>query len=155
MGQYWVCVDLDKREFINGHDLGSGIKIWEQFANHPVGGSLVLLLTAMPERRGGGDFALDTNGSDPEYDKVVKDVVGRWIGDTIAFVGDYGEVGDLPHDKSIDAGYIYKCCTAGKYANYPWDLTNLKEEYGVNRPEDVYTNISDMVKIVYEYEMEN
>ena len=35
MGQYWIPVNLDKKEFIEPHKLASGLKLWEQMANFP------------------------------------------------------------------------------------------------------------------------
>ena len=101
MGQYWMCINLDKKEFIDPHKLGSGLKLWEQIANHPgVGTALIILTAAMPEPRGGGDFDLDNNWHGPErtlpehsitpgpmpeeYPTVAKRTIGRWAGDRIA-----------------------------------------------------------------------
>lgn len=67
MGQYWKAVNLDKREFINPHKLGAGLKLWEQLANAPgTGAALVILCAAMPEPRGGGDLDMEENWHGPE-----------------------------------------------------------------------------------------
>jgi hypothetical protein len=112
MGQYWLVVNLDKREFINPHRLGAGLKLWEQLAAHPgTGAALLVLCAAMPEQRGGGDFDLDSNWHGPErtfpkhnitpgpmpedYQSVARRTIGRWSGDRIALVGDYAEDSDL------------------------------------------------------------
>lgn len=88
MGQYWKVCNLDKREYIDPHKLGSGLKLWEIIANHPgPATALVILCAAMPERRGGGDFSMDND--------VAKRTVGRWAGDRIALIGDYAEKNDL------------------------------------------------------------
>jgi hypothetical protein len=83
MGQYWKAVNLDKKEFINPHDLGAGLKLWEIIANGDagVGVALCILLAEMPERRGGGDL------EEHPY-------IGRWVGDRVALVGDYAQEGD-------------------------------------------------------------
>lgn len=104
MGQYWVPVNLTKREFLDPHKLGSGLKAWEQLANRGTGRALVLLLTASPERRGGGDFSLDMGG---DYGEVTRFVVGRWAGDKVALVGDYGVQGDIKGAPEVDAGEVY------------------------------------------------
>lgn len=111
MGQYWWPVNLDKKEYINPHVLGTGLKLWEQLANHPgTGSALIVLCAAMPEARGGGDFDLfeDWHGSewDPaesqpvptkkEYHEIAEKTIGRWAGDRIALIGDYAEDDDLP-----------------------------------------------------------
>jgi hypothetical protein len=100
MGQYWLPVNLTKKEFIDPHKLGSGLKLWEQIANHPGTGTALLILCAnMVERRGGGDL-----GEHP--------AVGRWAGDRIAIIGDYA----LPEDMDdIDPSEIYYQCSEGLY----------------------------------------
>jgi len=35
MGQYWKPVNLTKREFINPHFLGAGLKLGEQVGTYP------------------------------------------------------------------------------------------------------------------------
>jgi hypothetical protein len=100
MGQYFMLVNLDKREFVNPHVLGAGLKQWEQLANFPgTGAALIVLLSAQKESRGGGDI-------DP--DEYQSGVVGRWAGDRIALVGDYSERSDLPAKDNSDL--IFMLC---------------------------------------------
>ena len=106
MGQYWLTVNLDKREYINPHQLGSGLKLTEQLGTHPgTGTALIVLLAAMPEARGGGDI------------KENPDVVGRWTGDRVVLIGDYAKDTDL--GEGYKASEIYgKCqeeCKEGAY----------------------------------------
>lgn len=104
MGQYWIPVNLDKKEYIDPHQLGSGLKLWEQIAGGFTGPALIILTAAMPDARGGGDF------------KDGWEAVGRWAGDRITLVGDYAEDGDLP--KKFKASKIYcQCEEGGKYKN--------------------------------------
>jgi hypothetical protein len=84
---------LDKKEVINPHGLGSGLKLWEQIASYPGTGAALIVLLACSNGRGGGDL---------KYHPMV----GRWAGDRIAVVGDYAEDGDLPEE--FAAGSIYK-----------------------------------------------
>lgn len=122
MGQYWMPVNLDKKECIQPHKLGTGLKLWEQLANHPgTGSALVILCAAMPEARGGGDFDLDENWHGPErtfpahnispgpmpedYTTVAKRTIGRWAGDRIALVGDYAENSDLAPEHKASTIY--------------------------------------------------
>lgn len=103
MGQYWLPVNLTKREFIHPHKLGTGLKLCEQAGSWPgTGAALVILCAAMPEPRGSGD---------PEPDPII----GRWAGDRIALVGDYAEDADLP-DK-FEASTIYRKCRAGEWTD--------------------------------------
>jgi len=102
MGQYWIPVNLDKREYIDPHQLGAGMKLLEQAWNPPGTTAALLLLTAaMPERRGGGD---------PEPHPAL----GRWAGDRVAVVGDYAEDSDLPNSE-IPASIIYTLCNSRKH----------------------------------------
>lgn len=125
MGQYWIPVNLTKKEFINPHKLGAGLKLWEQLANNPgTGAALTVLLAAMPEQRGGGDFDLDENWHGPErkfpehnispgpmpesYTAIARRTIGRWAGDQIALVGDYATDSDLAPEHM--ASQIYDQC---------------------------------------------
>ena len=84
MGQYWKPVNLTKREFIDPHRLGTGLKLVEQASSSSVASALVILLAAMPQRRGGGDFQ-----NNP--------FIGRWAGDMVALAGDYSSSSDMPN----------------------------------------------------------
>lgn len=129
MGQYWYPVNLDKREFVHPHRLGSGLKLGEQFGAHPGTGTALLILTAAyREKRGGGDPDLDENWygydrqsqidkyptspapMDPEYQMIARRTLGRWAGDRIAIVGDYAEDDDLLAEHN--ASTIYDRCIA-------------------------------------------
>jgi len=118
MDQYWKVCSLTRKEFVNPHKLGSGLKLWEQLANHPgTGAALIILCAAMPKQRGGGDLDLgDEEGfvgdlkkaAGVSYAEIAKRTIGRWAGDRIALVGDYAERDDLsPED---DADLIYDLC---------------------------------------------
>lgn len=132
MGQYWLPVNLDKKEFIHPHKLGAGLKLWEQLANHPgTGAALIILTAAMPEPRGGGDLDLEENWHGPErkfpehstepgpmsedYSTIAKRTIGRWAGDRIALIGDY-----------IDS-QIYEACVEGKYTDISDDVCRVIE----------------------------
>lgn len=126
-----MVVNLDKKEFIDAHKLGSGLKLGEQIGSgHGTPDALFILVAAMRERRGGGDFDWDSNyygaerynkdGSckagtningakvNEDYNTVAKRTIGRWAGDRIAVVGDYAEDSDLP--KKFKASKIYGYC---------------------------------------------
>ncbi len=125
MGQYFVAVSLDSREFVSAHSFGNPVKLVEM-ANNPAGvGVALMILLACSSGRGGGDFP-----GDP--------VVGRWAGDRIALVGDYSEDDDLPADYlGYEASKIYGLC-----ARKGDSLEGLEGE--------PYMDISDLVKPVIE-----
>ena len=148
MGQYWMVVNLSKKEFVLPHRVGAGLKLWEQLANHPgTGAALIILCAAMPEPRGGGDFDLEVNWHGPEridmsgpgkmpetYPDIAKRTIGRWAGDRIALVGDYAEKKDLP--PRFHAETIYeRCC----------------EQY--EGTDEAFTDVSDDVAAVIEHEL--
>jgi hypothetical protein len=99
MGQYHKVVNLDKREYVHPHRLGCGLKLWEQLANSPsTGTALIVLLASASNGDGGGDLHH-------------ADIVGRWRGDRIAFVGDYDDDSRYQiFDKSMSGKEIYDAC---------------------------------------------
>lgn len=133
MGQYWIPVNLDKKEYIEPHKLACGLKLWEQLANEGVG----LLDIDVPEARGGGD--LDPNP-----------IIGRWAGDRIAIVGDYAEDSDLP--AKFKAARIYdRCVPRESWAKYAKD----DKEYRKRNPESqLFKDVTDEVCAVIEHELE-
>ena len=158
MGQYWKVVNLDKREFIVPHKLGSGLKLWEQLANSPgPGEALIVLCAAMPEARGGGDFDLDANWHGPErkfpehgscpgpmpeeYADIAHRTIGRWAGDRIALAGDYAEDSDLP-TSPIPFSQVYSVCVSPDEAEFE----------GTEKPV-LWTDISEDVAAVIEHEL--
>lgn len=125
MGQYFIPVDLDKKEYIDPHKLGTGLKLWEQLANWPgTGAALIVLCAAQREERGGGDFDMVVNWHGPErqlprdniqpgpmpadYATIAQRTIGRWAGDRIAIVGDYAVDSDLAAEHQ--AAGIYAHC---------------------------------------------
>ncbi len=104
MGQYHLTVNLTKKEFLDPHKLGDGLKLWEQ-ANSQGGVMVALLaLLACSNGRGGGDFQ-----DHP--------LIGRWAGDKIVVVGDYAEKGDAGR---ADMGKIYNRCRNGQEGKGPY-----------------------------------
>jgi len=80
MGQYFFIVNLDKKEYLHPHKMGSGLKLWEICADNLP--RVLPLLLRQSSEGGGGDY----HGED-------FNVVGRWAGDRITVVGDYDESG--------------------------------------------------------------
>ena len=114
MGQYHLTCNLSKKEWLDPHRLGDGLKLWEQGASQ--GGILNALhaLLAVSNGRGGGDYIT----SYPEF-------VGRWGGDRIAIVGDYAKANDL--SATDYAELIYERCSDGSEG---WtDISDLARDF--------------------------
>lgn len=79
MGQYFILLNLDKKEYIHPHRLGCGAKLWE-IAVNKISAVFAFLLRQSSEG-GGGDIQKDYKNA------------GRWAGDRIVVVGDYDESG--------------------------------------------------------------
>jgi hypothetical protein len=133
MGQYHIVVNLDRKEYINPHKVGCGLKQWEQLANHPgTGAALLVLLASHSTGNGGGDFT----GSEG--------IIGRWRGERIAMVGDYddavtypvGYLTDNPPDGMMTGAAIYRACDPDPDDGAPW------------------TDVTDAVARVIEHELE-
>ena len=69
MGQHHRLVNMDRREFLDCHALGDGLKLAEQVSSGPGGvASALLVLLAASNGRGGGDLPDDMA---TEKDRVV------------------------------------------------------------------------------------
>lgn len=133
MGQYYKVVNLDKHEYLHGHDLGTGVKAWEWGANPQLGHALSLLLVNSPEKRGGGDFSPTVEGA-----------VGRWAGDRILLAGDYAEdedVESIPH-----LSLLYSLCDddRAEYVSYLREQQRDAEADWVQE-QPLYRNISKLI----------
>lgn len=109
MGQYYMVVNRDRKEYLHPHRIGSGLKLWEICA-----GDLPRLLAYLLRQstgRGGGDPSVpyqqfaDGDG-DVDWDALEAAIeerfphCGRWAGDRIVIVGDY--------DESDEFGGLYR-----------------------------------------------
>lgn len=118
MGQYHYIVNLDKQEFIHPHKLGAGLKLWEQAASgYPL--TALLLLLAVSNGRGGGDFSEETD----EHTELI----GSWGGDRIAIVGDYAEDDDMAPE--FEAGSIYHKCAEEEFEDISERVRPLVEAF--------------------------
>lgn len=98
MGQYHILVNLDKREFVDPHALGLGLKQMEHLSTSQfqqvasLSDALYFLVMTSPDR-GGGDFEQTA-------------ISGQWAGDRCVILGDYTDDSDLPY--YIGAGSLYE-----------------------------------------------
>lgn len=75
MGQAFVLVNFDKKQYIHPHKMDDGYKLGEiAFSSGGTSTALCLLIATNPDR-----FDNDPHG-----------VIGSWAGDRIALVGEYG-----------------------------------------------------------------
>jgi len=93
MGQYFLIVNLDKKEYIDPGNFGAA-KLWEICVNN-VSAFLAFLLRKSDEIGCGGDIKKPYNNA------------GRWAGDRIVVVGDYDRSGlyDKAKKKFRDIGW--------------------------------------------------
>ena len=81
MGQYYKVCNKTKKEYLNPHTFGNGLKLMEFTSD----GSGVLqglsLLLANGNGRGGGDFRHEDEDN----------LIGSWSGDSITIEGDYAD----------------------------------------------------------------
>jgi len=81
MGQYYMTVNIDKKQYLNPHRFGSGLKLLEFSCDSCGLMTGLAILLSNGNGRGGGDLHSD----DP--------IVGSWAGDRIVVAGDYGDEG--------------------------------------------------------------
>ncbi len=75
MEQYFILVNVDKKEYINPLDLDSGMKYVEMIWNIP---KIWWFLLRMTDKTGGGDVDVSS------YKHL-----GRWALDRVVVIGDY------------------------------------------------------------------
>ena len=78
MGQYHKLINITKKEYIVGHDIGINLKHYEQigFEGSMADVLYCLMIAQGNDYRGGGDVSGHK-------------AIGRWAGDQVAIVGDY------------------------------------------------------------------
>lgn len=124
MGQAFVLVNFDKKQYIHPHKMDDGYKLGEiSFSSGGTASALCLLIATNSDR-----FEYDPHG-----------VIGSWAGDRIALVGEYG---------AADCERFAKSDEPENELKDPF-LYNLKERddlWAKIRME--YAEISDSIKAV-------
>ena len=91
MGQYHKLINITKKEYIVGHDIGINLKHYEQigFEGSMADVLYCLMIAQGNDYRGGGDVSGHK-------------LIGHWAGDHVAIVGDYYEEGtDKPEYRNL------------------------------------------------------
>lgn len=110
MGQYHYPVNWDRREYIDPHRFGDGLKLLE-FGCSASGTLLGLAVLLASSNKGGARGGGDLHGwhGGPGYegrenpflisgeyeDLLMNHVVGRWAGDRVSVLGDYHEEDEI------------------------------------------------------------
>ena len=133
MGQYYVVVNRTKREYLNPHKFGDGLKLLE-FGRSGGGTMLGLaILLADGNNRGGGDLGSDNP------------IIGSWSGDSIVIAGDYADPSkwlDLDEVKDYRLGHDTEVREWCDRTNRQWDEYEVTlYSYAQSR----YRDISDAV----------
>ena len=116
MGQYYVIVNLTRREVINPAVFGDGAKLCE-FGDSLSGTAFALIaLLSSGNGRGGGDI----RSNDP--------IIGAWAGDQIAIVGDYDDEGKFGVPPTTNL-YSYSH-SSGEYKDISEDIKRAMQAAG-------------------------
>ena len=99
MGQYFKVVNKTKKEVLNPHTFGNGVKLWEFVSD----GNGVL--------QGLGLLLAEGHTEYKDLISIPSTIIGRWHGDKITILGDYAhdKDGNNIWDSMIDSeGYLKK-----------------------------------------------
>lgn len=123
MGQYYVVANLTKKEYLDPHAFGNGVKLMEfGMDGRSVMTGLAVLL-ASSNGAGGGDLHLPDKSA-------FADIPGRWAGDRIVVAGDYDTNPDSPGCQ------VYSMCGSA---------SPLEELANTVEPTGMFTDISYLV----------
>lgn len=101
MGQYYLTINLDKKQFLHPHELLNGLKLLE-FSTSDIGLTTALsLLLAEGNGQGEGDMRPTISANHTKRQEAF-DFIGSWAGDRIVVAGDYCKHGKYLTKKQID-----------------------------------------------------
>lgn len=90
VGQYYLLVNPDKKQFVHSHDVKSSFRDFRGLKLMEMGyDDIIPLLIAHGNGKGGGDF----QGNSP--------LVGSWAGDRVILTGDYANEGEFLTEEQI------------------------------------------------------
>ena len=114
MGQYYMVVNIDKKEYLHPHRFDDGLKLME--FGQSAGGTLTGLAILLADGNGGGGG--DIYSEDP--------IIGSWAGDRIVIAGDYAEPRNfLTEEEIIEYQKKYREEEGEDRQRYIEDNTNL------------------------------
>lgn len=123
MGQYYVIANLDKKEFIDPHTFGNGVKLMEFGMDSQSTMMGLAILLASSNGMGGGDLHLP-------HDTAFDHIPGRWAGDRVVIAGDYDD-----REGSPGCGVYGRCGTSSP----------VEQLSGVDSESGMFTDISGEV----------
>lgn len=142
MGQYYLIVNIDKRQYLKPHYFGDGAKLMEfGMSSSGVLAALAVLLSD-GNGRGGGDLA------------STHPIIGTWAGDRVVITGDYADEGAFIPDAEIatiradnEARYSkLKASVMASHEDKRW--CEWWEKYGSAGKPNLYTVASETYKDV-------
>jgi hypothetical protein len=83
LGQYYITVNVDKRQYLDPHKFGAGLKLMEFSGQGESIGQALLILCSSGNGRGGGDLHIE------DLTEKERALIGSWSGDKIVVAGDY------------------------------------------------------------------
>jgi len=95
MGQYYLTVNLDKRQYLHPHRFGEGLKLLEFGCSSEGTMTALALLLSDGNGRGSGDLRVKDGAEEAR-------LVGSWAGDRIVVCGDYAAEGKFLTQKQIE-----------------------------------------------------
>jgi hypothetical protein len=116
MGQYHYIVNTTKKEYLDPHNFGQGLKLLEWSCSMGGVNTALAVLLSNSNNRGGGDLRSD------------HPIIGSWANNNIVVAGDYAEDGDAGESKGDN---IFDLCSNGKYKDISFNVMEalLEDNY--------------------------
>lgn len=133
MGQYYLTVNVDKRQYLDPHKFGAGLKLMEFSGQAESIGQALCILLAQGNNRGGGDLRSD----DP--------LIGSWAGDRVIVAGDYMDPWEFVPEDLKDKPYTRQERVYGGGVT-----TTVDEVFGQRDGEDYDETLYHAARVFFE-----